>query len=274
MPRKLKETPAPPAGPLYMQHWDSHGRVHGWRPKGTKDWLLLYTEAGRCLFRYAGGEFSAGPGDILLYQPGTAQDYGQHDSQERWKHVWVHWIPRTEVLEWLSWTELSPGLKHLLLPHDLRALVLKELTLADATLRASLPRGELLALNALERALLFCSRANPREGDPRRHPRIQQAVDHLARNLAERQLLESIARRFGFSRSRFATLFREQIGQPPGQYLEAQRLAQARLLLAYTNQTLSQIADRVGFSSPFYLSLRFKKHYGHSPRSFRQQSQR
>ncbi len=82
------------------------------------------------------------------------------------------------------------------------------------------------------------------------------------------------ARRFGFSRSRFATLFRRQVGQPPGEYLESQRLVQARHLLAHTNQTLTQIADHVGFSSPFYLSLRFKKHYGHSPRAFRQQRQR
>lgn len=274
MPIVQKETPAPPAGPLYARCWDVRGRVHGWRPKGTKDWLLLYTEAGHCLIRHPDGEFSAGPGDVILYQPGTAQDYGQHDPGGKWKHVWVHWVPRTEVLEWLTWPELSPGIKHLLLPRDLRGPVLKELTLADSASRAGLPRGEFLARNALERALLFCGRANPGEGDPRRHPRIQQAVDYLTRNLAERQLLETVARRFGFSRSRFAMLFREQIGQPPGQYLEAQRLAQARLLLSYTNQTLARIADRVGFSSPFYLSLRFKNHYGHSPRTFRQQSQR
>ena len=142
--------------------------------------------------------------------------------------------------------------------------------MADSTLRSNLPRGELLATNALERALLFCARANPREGDPHWSPRIQQAVDHLAKNLRERHSLESIARRFGFSRSRFAALFRAQVGRPPGQYLETQRLAQARHLLAYTNQTLAQIADHVGFSSPYYLSLRFKKIYGQSPRSFRQ----
>ena len=274
MPVVLKETPAPPAGPLYARHWDVRGRVHGWRPRGAKDWLLLYTQLGHCLIRHQGGVLTGRAGDILLYQPGTPQDYGQHDPRGRWKHVWVHWVPRTGVLEWLDWPEISPGLRHLHLPRELRGPVLKELTLADSVLRANPPRGEFLALNALERALLFCSRANPREGDPRRHPRIQQAVEHLARNLGERQLLESIARRFGFSRSRFAALFRAQIGQPPGQYLEAQRLAQARQLLAYTNQTLAQIADRVGFSSPFYLSLRFKKHYGQSPWSFRRQSQR
>ena len=266
-----KVTPAPPAGPMHAGYWDGRGLIHGWRPRGTKDWLLLYTERGQCIARYKGGEFTARAGDMLLYQPGTPQDYGQHAPQGRWKNVWVHWVPRTEVLEWLFWPELSPGLRHLHLPPELRGAVLKELTLATSVLRGNLPRGEFLATNALERALLFCSRANPRELNRRRHPRIDQAVEYLGKNLREKQRLDHIARRFGFSRSRFASLFREQIGQPPAQFLEAQRLVQARHLLAYTSQTLGQIADHVGFSSPFYLSLRFKKHYGQGPRAFRQQ---
>jgi AraC family transcriptional regulator of arabinose operon len=266
-----KETPAPPAGPLHAGYQDARGLVHGWRPKGTKDWLLVYTELGDCLVRYPGGELKMRPGDIFLYQPGTPQDYGQHDKKGRWKQVWVHWIPGTPVLEWLAWPELSPGLKHLFLPVEIRRMVLKELSLTHSALRSNVPQKEFLATNAVERALLYCSQVNPREENPRRHPRIQQAADELAQNTRDQLSLETIARRFGFSRSRFATLFRQQMGQPPGQYLESQRLVQARHLLAYTNQTLAQIADHVGFSSPFYLSLRFKKHYGQSPRDYRQQ---
>jgi AraC family transcriptional regulator of arabinose operon len=269
-----QETPTPPPGPLYARYWNARGPIHGWRPRGTKDWLLIYTERGHCLVRFPGGEFLAGAGDVLLFQPGTPQDYGQPVSGGRWKHVWVHWVPRPEAAEWLAWPELSPGLRHLLLPHELRRAVLRELVLADSALRSNLHRGEFLATNAVERALLLCGRANPGAGDPRWHPRIQQAIDYLAKNLHEPQRLENLARRFGFSRSRFATLFRRQAGQPPCQYLEAQRLAHARHLLAYTRQTLAEIAGHAGFSSPFYLSLRFKKHFGHSPRTFRQQRQR
>jgi AraC family transcriptional regulator, arabinose operon regulatory protein len=265
----FRETAPPPPGPLHSLYWDSRGRIHGWRPKGTRDWLLLYTEAGKCLIRFEGGEFSAGPGDVILYQPGTPHDYGQHDPNGKWRNVWVHWIPRAEVIPWLAWPELSPGVRHLRLPSELRNPVLRELVFVGSMLRSNLPQAEATALNGLERALLFCNRVNPRTGEPPWHPRIQQAVDHLSRNLRERHRLEDTARRFGFSRSRFASLFRRQVGQTPGEYLETQRLAQARHLLGYTNQTIAQIADQTGFSSPFYLSLRFKKHHGQSPRTFR-----
>jgi len=268
-----RETPALPAGPLYAQYQDVRGCIHGWRPKGTKDWLLLYTELGDCLIRFTGGQFKAGPGDVILFKPGTPQDYGQHNPGGKWRNVWVHWVPRPEIIPWLAWPELSPGVRHLHLRSELRSAVLKELVFVDSVLRSSLSQGEFLALNGVERALLFCNRANPQSSDPRWHPRIQQAVDYLTRNLREGHLLENTARRFGFSRSRFALLFRRQVGQTPGQYLEAQRLTQGRHLLAYTNQTIAQIADQTGFSSPFYLSLRFKNHYGLSPRTFRQQRQ-
>jgi AraC family transcriptional regulator of arabinose operon len=266
----FKETPAPPAGPLHAQYWDAHGHVHGWRPKGSKDWLLLYTEAGRCLVRHAGGAFTTGPGDVILFRAGTPQDYGQHDPAGRWRHVWVHWLPRAEVLEWLNWPELSPGLRHLHVPAELRRLVRRELVFAVSTLNTGTSRAEELALNGLERALLFCHRANARRGESRWHPRIQQAADHLGRNLHERASVGEIARRFGFSRSRFASLFHRQVGQPPARFVEARRLAQTRQLLAYTNQTLAQIAGHVGYSSAFHLSLRFKQHFGQSPRAFRQ----
>ena len=235
-----KETPAPPSGPLYAGYWDTRGVLHGWRPNGTRDWLLLYTESGNCLVRYKGGEYPAGPGDIFLYQPGTAQDYGQHDPLGKWKLAWIHWIPRTEVIEWLPWPELSPGLRHLLLPSEMRGSVLKELILADAAMRTHTPRCEQLAANAVERALLFCARVTPQERVARRDPRIQQATNYLAGNLAKKHRMGTVAQQFGFSRARFASLFRQQTGLPPGQYLETQRLALARQLLAYTNQTLSK----------------------------------
>jgi len=52
-------------------------------------------------------------------------------------------------------------------------------------------------------------------------------------------------------------------------FLETQRLRRARELLEHTLLNLTEIAEKVGFSSPFYLSLRFKKQFGVSPRDYR-----
>jgi AraC-like DNA-binding protein len=172
-------------------------------------------------------------------------------------------------LEWVTWPHLSPGIRRLKLPVSLRPSVLGELTFADSVLRGGLPASELLATNAVERVLLYCEPVNIAHGESLKHPRIQAAADFLARNLRDRHSLQALAKRFGFSRSRFAALFRRQVGQTPFEYLESRRLLRAREHLVYSNQTLQQIADNVGFSSPFYLSLRFKKLFGKNPKTFR-----
>jgi len=93
----------------------------------------------------------------------------------------------------------------------------------------------------------------------------------MATQLRGTGTVEEMARRSGYSRSRFAALFRAQTSQPPNRYLESLRLAQARQFLEYTEQTLAQIADQIGFSCPFDLSQRFKKHFGLSPAGYRKQ---
>ena len=267
----LRETPAPPAGPLYTQYHEVRGKIHGWRPRGTKDWLLIYTELGECLIRHRGGQFKAIPGDVVLFRPGTPQDYGQHEERGRWRHVWVHWVPRPEVIKWLTWPEASPGLHRLRLPVEARKLVLQQLIFAESALRAGRPTDELLAINGVERAVLLCHRVLSLDASFHWLPRIQEAADYLAHHLEERHTLEKVAHRFGFSRSRFSLLFRRQLGQTPGEYLEAQRLSQARHLLVYTDQRVAQVSAQTGFASPFYFSLRFKNHFGLSPRTYREQ---
>ncbi|HSI83985.1 MAG: helix-turn-helix domain-containing protein [Candidatus Methylacidiphilales bacterium] len=285
-------SPSPPPGPLYARYWNVHGVCHGWRPEGTRDWLFLYTQRGHMLVKYGTGgtrgdavrEFHGGPGDIILYRPGAGQDYGQHDRNKKWLHVWVHWVPRPEVIEWLDWPLLAPGIHHLHVPTDRRAALLRELVLVDASVRSSRhPHREHVAQNAMERALLMCADFNPARAallDPTsaatpsilHHPRIEKAARALSADLTQCPALEDIARQSGYSRSRFAALFTQQIGSTPRRYQELQRLTRARDLLLYTGQNVQQIAEQLGFSTPFYFSLRFKQHFGQSPRPFRQQA--
>jgi AraC family transcriptional regulator, arabinose operon regulatory protein len=265
------ETPSPPVGSILTGYWNIRGRVHGWRPKGTRDWLLIYTESGCGVIRSGEKEYHVKAGDIIHYRPGAPQDYGQHDPAGRWKHIWIHWLPRVEFFEGPAWPELFPGVGHLRLAPSCRSVVRRELALADAVMRTDSAHRKLMAGNAVERAILYCGCAIPGRRVEPWHPGIRKAVEFMATHLHEEITLGQLARRSGCSRSGFAALFREQTGQPPMRYLESLRLAQARQMLEYTSQTLAQIAEHVGFTCPFYLSRRFKKSFGLSPRAYRNQ---
>jgi AraC family transcriptional regulator of arabinose operon len=178
-------------------------------------------------------------------------------------------LPRPDCLDWLQWPEFAPGMMCLHLEEPVREQVRHELYQMDAFLHGAGRRQEEFAVNALERALLLCDGQNPRHDESQQDARIRKAAHLLCRNPEERFTLDGLAQRCGLSRSRFAELFREQMGVPPAEFLENLRLRRARELLEHTSLNLAEIAEQSGFTSPFYLSLRFKKQFKVSPRDYR-----
>jgi AraC family transcriptional regulator of arabinose operon len=259
----------PPTRLLVSGRQDSTRRIFARRPNGTDDWLLVYTLAGRAYFRFPGGEFFARAHDVILIRPGIPHDYGLDEAHGHWKNIWTHFLPRPDCADWLQWPELAPGLMHLRLESPVREKVRAELLNMDRLARSTHRRHEELAINALERALLLCEAINPRYAESHRDPRIRKAVDQLCGAPEAPMTLGILARHSGLSRSRLAELFQREMGVSPMEFLERRRLRRARDLVAYTSLNLTEIAGQCGFSSPFYLSLRFKKHFGASPSQYR-----
>lgn len=55
----------------------------------------------------------------------------------------------------------------------------------------------------------------------------------------------------------------------PGQLITAMKMREARRLLTDEGLRVNEVASRLGFSSPFYFSRRFRTHFGFSPSSIR-----
>lgn len=262
----------PPAGPLLTGENVGRGENYlAYRPTGRRDWLAIYTIAGKGRFNHAQGQAIFTRGDLLVVRPGSPQDYGTEATLRRWHNVWAHFIPRGDTLAWLDWPQISPGVMCLHVRDDLQPRVLAQLREMDRFTRRTVSRSQELGLNALERALLIADECNPASATSRHDPRIRRAIDHLLAHLTDPISLEQLADVAGLSRSRFALLFEQQVGQPPGRFVEQYRLFRAKRLLEYTRYSLQEIADELGFSSPFYLSLRFKRWFGLSPRAYRKQ---
>lgn len=236
--------------------------------EGKPYWLALYTVAGRGHMAHTSGERLLDEGDLLLIRSGVMQDYGAADGHH-WLNVWAQFTPRGEWLSWLDWPTIDPGVMLLAIPSNARPDVLTRLREMVRYAGRGMGRSHELGLNALEGALLLADECNPRSPHSGRDLRIRDAVDHLLANLNNPPSLSEVAAITNLSRSHFALLFREQVGLTPGQFIEQHRLMRVKRLLEYTRSSVQEIADEVGFSSPFYLSLRFKRHFGVSPSEYR-----
>jgi AraC family transcriptional regulator of arabinose operon len=272
-----ENTPHVTASPLLTGYFVQKRGYHAWREQGTQDWLLIYTAGGKGRFGHRQGDVVAEVGDVVLIRPGTLHDYGVEESLQRWELMWVHFrIPaqRVEWMDWMNWPEEAPGLMRLRLPAGtkgggMRARVRRRLVEMHRLATGANPRREALALNALEEVLLWCDGVNPLQAQGRLDPRVRTAMESMCRRLEAKVTLEGLAGEANLSVSRMAHLFREEVGMSPQRFLETQRLERAKQLLALTADSVKEVAYKVGFSSAFYFSLRFKRYTGKSPKRWR-----
>ena len=100
-------------------------------------------------------------------------------------------------------------------------------------------------------------------------PVVQQAVDHIRRNLSERISVQSLSEDIGISPNRLSAKFHRETGETITKFITTRRLSAAADLLAMTTLSIQEISDRVGISSSTYFAKLFREHYGISPSRYR-----
>ncbi len=102
------------------------------------------------------------------------------------------------------------------------------------------------------------------------HPTIEDVcayiVDHPDADLSVGTLAERVA----MSERSFQRLFSREVGTSPGKYVERCRIDAGRRLLESTNDGLSAIARRCGFTSPETFLRSFRRLVGVTPTEYRQ----
>lgn len=81
---------------------------------------------------------------------------------------------------------------------------------------------------------------------------------------------EDLAAELNTGYTYFRRMFRKYTGISPKRYHSQLRLQRVKRLLRDSSSSVSEIADRFGFASPFHLSNWFKRETGLSPRDWRQ----
>jgi len=99
--------------------------------------------------------------------------------------------------------------------------------------------------------------------------RINRAIDHITRNLAEPLQLDDVARIAAFSPFHFHRIFRALVGETVHAFVKRVRLESALHLMAHRpGASLTDIALACGFSSSSDFSRSFRSHYGVPPSLF------
>jgi AraC-like DNA-binding protein len=104
-----------------------------------------------------------------------------------------------------------------------------------------------------------------------RDRQIGHAVSLIQRDPTRRWTVGSLATAIGMSRSAFAARFTELVGKPVMHYVTQWKMHDAHLSLRHERTSVSELADRLGYSTEAAFSRAFKRVTGRSPGAVRRQ---
>jgi AraC-like DNA-binding protein len=128
---------------------------------------------------------------------------------------------------------------------------------------------DLLLITVLRTWFTRAESRTPRWWTGQTDPVLGPVLQVLQHNPAHPWTVAELAAIAGLSRAAFARRFTSVLGEPPMAYLTRWRILLAADLLLDPDATVASVALRVGYGTPFALSVAFKRELGSSPRDYR-----
>lgn len=98
----------------------------------------------------------------------------------------------------------------------------------------------------------------------------ERMLKYIENNYSDYNIgLSLLATHFNLSESYVSTFFKELTGENFSTYLESMRMKEARKLLAETQLSVSEIANKIGYTSDKTFRRAFKRYHGGLPASYR-----
>jgi len=102
--------------------------------------------------------------------------------------------------------------------------------------------------------------------------RILDIIRYIQMNLAENLTVAYLAGRANLNEDYFSRLFFKYTGQRPLTYLHEKRIERAQYLIATTNLSYTEIAEKTGFENISYFTKIFKKVTSLTPGAYKKQN--
>lgn len=263
---------------LYQYGWEQCIPLHSFGPSVRNHYLFHYIISGQGSMDVNGPggvtrkyELRAGEGFLIC--PEQVTRYSAHKT-DPWKYTWLE-FDGLRVKEYLesAGLDVSQPIYRPQFPaqgDELRDTMLYIAQHAEASPLHLI--GHLcLFLDALIRS---SSTRKTLHGGKLRDFYIQEAINYMEHNYQRELTVEEVADMCRLNRSYFSKLFRESMGCPPQEFLIRLRLTKAAEMMKMTTNSIRDIAAGCGYPNQLHFSRAFKKHYGISPKEWRNQNQR
>ncbi|MFQ6575896.1 helix-turn-helix domain-containing protein [Pseudomonas sp. UM16] len=262
---------------LHCESIPKRSSLHHWEIKAHRHadlFQLLYVRRGRALIEIEGKRSEVREAAIQVIPPMTV--HGFQFSEDIDGYVLTLGAPLVAQLEAQLHAPLtvlaSAGCYRL--GRDRRALHTL-IRVLHQEYEGSAPARDLLLHSLVTSLMVWISRHSqqkpaPGNRDERNQQLLGRYIKLVEQHYREHLSVEQFAHRLGVSSVHLNILCRELAEQTALQIIHQRLLLEAKRNLIYTNMSISQLSDSLGFSDPTYFSRFFRRLCGQTPNAFRQ----
>ncbi len=232
------------------------GKKHSYGPVARPCWMLCYILSGTGILKVENEEYRVNAGQCFVLPPYT-RSFHMADGEDPWHYIWIEFYTTLKMPEMLNKYVIDARfMEHVFL--SMRRV---------QQLRCD--RGIWFAQKIYE--LLACIQ----EKEATYKTGAKYYVDS-AKNIIETEPyrdnnVSSLAARLGLNRSYFSSIFKEQTGMSPAEYIARNRLEKAGEFITLHGYSVSSAADALGYADIYSFSKAFKRFYGVTPTDYRKQ---
>lgn len=239
-----------------------------WRPRGRRDFQLIYVASGKAHFHFGEEERIVTAGHIVLYRPKEPQKY-EYYGKDQTQVFWVHFTGNdvTNILRSYGITNnkkvfyCGSSLDN----QNLFRKMINELQMSKENYAEMLEMYLRQIFITMQRAFI----GTIKKEKARVVDKIEKATVYFNENYSQEINIDEYAEQMHVSVSWFIRNFRESTGLTPMQYILSKRIYNAEILLQDPSYNVSEISRVVGYDNPLYFSRIFKKAKGLSPSEYR-----
>lgn len=249
-------------------HLYTRPKLPTWRPRGRKDFQLLYIASGKAHFHFGDEEKIVTAGHMVLYRPKEPQKY-EYYGEDQTEVYWVHFTGGnvTNLLRSYGLTDdkkvfyCGSGLEY---QNIFRAMIY-ELQMCKDNYAEMLE----MYLRQIFIMLQRYFKSSAKVENFRIVEEIDKATEYFNEHYNENISIDEYAENNHVSISWFIRNFKQYTGFTPMQYILAKRIYNAEILLQNPAYNVTEISQIVGYDNPLYFSRIFKKAKGLSPSEYR-----
>lgn len=232
------------------------------RKTGSSQYILIYCIDGGGNIHLNGIDYELYPNTYFILPKGIPHRYSS-DENNPWSIYWIHFTGLiSENIYERSLQEGLPAVHHI--PYDENRIMLFEQVYSILEHSFEEKEMEIMNISLLQfiSSLIYYKEANPAIYNT---DSVSNSILFMKQHLDKKFGIEELSKQQNISVSHYSRSFKQKTGTSPINYFNQLKIQKSCQYLYFTDRSIKEICNELGFDDQYYFSRLFRNIIGVSP---------